>query len=378
MKKTHATSSRVCLPALLFAFVAWALALGGEAQTARERDLVDIRARVADLESQLAGIRERRTGLVGELVEADYELQLQVERLAEARRRLDSARLELEAIEQETAALEQRLEDIRGAVRRRVVGLYRKGGRGAMPLLMSVRATDDVLAVLRSLRFLVRRDVELRRSLNETRSKLELQLRNMRLQRLEVEQLVDTEAERLAESRRLRQRRAALLAEVERRELEVAVEYGSLVDREGRLADLLGQMAAGGEALAGRPIQDFRGVLDRPIVGSVVRAFGPRRDPRYKTLIPHNGLQFAGLTSEKVRVVYPGRVLYAADLEGYGDTVIIRHPGRVFTLYAGLAGIEVGPDELLSLGQVIGTVDGGLYFEVREENRPVDPAEWIR
>jgi septal ring factor EnvC (AmiA/AmiB activator) len=170
----------------------------------------------------------------------------------------------------------------------------------------------------------------------------------------------------------------ALLVEVEKREQAVAGEREELVERSDRLEDLLMQVAGGGESLAGRPIQDFRGVLDRPITGSVIRGFGPRRDPRYRTLVPHNGLQFAGLAEESVRAVYPGRVLYAQPLEGYGDTVIVLHPGRVFSLYAGLEGIAVRQDELLSIGQEIGTAGGGLYFEIREENRPVDPAGWIR
>lgn len=364
----------------VFALVLFGLAtLPAAGQDSREADLAAIRARASELETRLAAIRQRKQGLVGDLVEADYELQLQQERLAEASRSLRAARLNLEAAENETATVEAHLATIRAAASRRVTGLYRKSGRGALPLLLSVRATDDLLSVLRSLRFLVRRDVELRRSLNETRAELTRQLRNLRFQRREVEILVDTEAARLEASERLRRRRGALLAEVERRERSVLEEFGGLAEREARLVDLLDRLEdERGSSLAGRQIQAYRGVLDRPIIGSIVRAFGPRRDPRYKTLVPHNGLQFAGLEDEAVRVVYPGRVLFAGELEGYGETIIVLHPGRVFTLYAGLAGISVARDELVSIGQRIGTAGGGLYFEVREENRPVDPSEWIR
>ncbi|MDH3402831.1 MAG: peptidoglycan DD-metalloendopeptidase family protein [Acidobacteriota bacterium] len=383
-----ATSSRVpgrrrpprLAPAVAAGLLGLALVDAAGAQpAAREADLAAIRARVGELEARLRDIRERKRGLVGDLVEADYDLQLQGERLAEARRELQGARARLEAAESETGELEDRLARIRAAASRRVTGLYRMGGRGPVRLLASLRATDDLLGALRGLRYLVRRDVELRRSLNVARSELAVQLRALRFQRREVEILVDTEAARMGDLERLRRRRASLVAEVERQEAATAGEYEGWVDRQGKLADLMAQVAArGGLSLAGRRIQDYRGVLDRPIVGSIVRAFGPRRDPRYKTLVPHNGLQFAGLADESVRVVFPGRVVYAQPLEGYGETVIVLHSGRVFTLYAGLATLAVRTDELLSLGQVVGAADGGLYFEVREENRPVDPAEWIR
>ena len=80
----------------------------------------------------------------------------------------------------------------------------------------------------------------------------------------------------------------------------------------------------------------------------------------------------------EVRVVFPGKVLFAAPFQGYGLTAVVHHPGRVFSLYAGLEELKVGAEDVLSLGQVIGIAKDTLYFEIREENRPVDPAQWLR
>jgi septal ring factor EnvC (AmiA/AmiB activator) len=56
----------------------------------------------------------------------------------------------------------------------------------------------------------------------------------------------------------------------------------------------------------------------------------------------------------------------------------VLHPGRIFTLYAGLAELKVVKDDVLSLGQVVGTVTGQFYFEIRVENRPENPVDWLR
>ncbi len=343
----------------------------------READLAAIRERVADLEGRLEEIRRRKEGLVGDLVEADYELRLQEERVAEVASGLDAARVELEAVEQETGEVEQRLESVRRALARRTTGLYRLGGRGSARLLLSTRATGDLLPVVRALRYLVQRDAELRRSLSETELELRRQLTALSAQRQRVGELVAVERQRLAELRTIRRRRARLLAEVESTERSAAAEVADWSAREGRLGALLAELDRR-DPLSGREISEFKGALDRPITGTIVRPFGPRRDPRYRTLVPHNGVQFSGLRDEAVRVVFPGRVRYADRLEGYGPTVVVEHAGRVFTLYAGMAEISVGRDELLSFGQSIGRTDGGLYFEVRVDNRPVDPASWIR
>ena len=119
--------------------------------------------------------------------------------------------------------------------------------------------------------------------------------------------------------------------------------------------------------------------LDWPTAGRVTQGFGPRLDPRYGTRVPHNGVELAVATpGAAVEAVYPGKVLFAAPFRGYGPTVIVHHPGRVFTLYAGLAELSVGRDAVVALGAVLGTAADTLYFEIRVENRPEDPRAWLR
>ena len=57
---------------------------------------------------------------------------------------------------------------------------------------------------------------------------------------------------------------------------------------------------------------------------------------------------------------------------------MVHHSGRVFTLYAGLDKLRIGQGDMLSLGQVIGLSAETVYFEIRHENRPVDPLQWLR
>ena len=106
--------------------------------------------------------------------------------------------------------------------------------------------------------------------------------------------------------------------------------------------------------------------------------FGPRLDPRYGTRVPHNGITFATEPGARVSAVYTGQVLYAAPFQGYGPTVVVHHPGRVFTLYAGLDRLAVEVGDGVEVGRALGLADDDLYFEVREEKTPRDPRDWLR
>jgi len=56
----------------------------------------------------------------------------------------------------------------------------------------------------------------------------------------------------------------------------------------------------------------------------------------------------------------------------------VQHPGRVFTLYAGLGTMRVAKEDMVSLGDAVGLAADKLYFEIRVENHPEDPLTWLR
>lgn len=83
-----------------------------------------------------------------------------------------------------------------------------------------------------------------------------------------------------------------------------------------------------------------------------------------------------------VRAVYPGRVAFADDYPNLGNTVIIDHGGRFYTVSAHLQRISVQVGDELTLGQRIGTVGTydqkpALLFEVRDGQNTVNTPEWF-
>ncbi len=166
-----------------------------------------------------------------------------------------------------------------------------------------------------------------------------------------------------------------------RRREALASRTEALVEKARKLSTFMSALTGTGhEPLDGRPMQDFEGVLDWPVAGTVDVPFGPRRDPRYKTEVPHHGvdLRVESGSGSAVRAVYPGEVLFSGPFEGYGDMVVVHHPGRVFSLYAGLETIDVERGATVALGDALGTSGETLYFEIRRENQPEDPTTWLR
>lgn len=121
-----------------------------------------------------------------------------------------------------------------------------------------------------------------------------------------------------------------------------------------------------------------QGRLPRPVNGTISGKFGEQRP---------NGGTWKGLffstPSSAVRSIANGQVVYAAFLQGYGNTVILDHGEGYLSIYTGLASINVSAGKTINAGQNIGISgklpDGlsGLYFEIRYHNQAMNPLSWI-
>jgi septal ring factor EnvC (AmiA/AmiB activator) len=345
----------------------------------REAELAALRMEIARLTERLSAARKAQSGLQGEIDSVAVELRLQEARLTEATTARDLAARRVAAGEREVARLQGALDTARDDLKRHLTGLYRLGRQGYLRLFLSLKPDRRLLPSIRLMRYLARRDRSAIDRYQEARVNLHRERDQLVARREETERWIASERTRRQQLVAARHRQEALLARLQKESQTLAARTSELGDREKKLAgflDLLYGRAQGDPA--GTPMQQFRGVLDWPLEGKVTAGFGSILDPRYRTRVPHNGVDLAVAAGAPVKVVFPGKVLYAAPFQGYGQTVIVQHPGRVFTLYAGLSSMRVGKEDMLSLGDTVGLASDKLYFEIRVENRPEDPLNWLR
>lgn len=382
---------RPILPTLEARRVAWWLlfvvsvvlapaAPGDDERDPREDALARIRQQIARLESRLSEARSRETTLEEKVRRTRLELDLQEQQLAEASTAFELAAARAAAAAAKIEELESSLVHLRDDLRRRLVGLYRLGRQGYLRLFLALEPDQDLLPAIRQVRFLVRRDQALIDRYVATRDELGRERRTLEARRREMEDWRRREAERRDTLVALRRRQEALLEEVSRERRKLSEQTSELQDKQRKLLRLIRSLVdPGADPLSGTPIQEFRGVLDWPVQGKVTGRFGPRRDPRYRTEVPHNGVDIAPEGGEpEIRAVFPGQVLFADEFEGYGLMVVVHHPGRVFTLYAGLRQLSVSKGDVVSLSSLLGVGAEELYFEIRRENQAEDPLLWLR
>ena len=132
-------------------------------------------------------------------------------------------------------------------------------------------------------------------------------------------------------------------------------------------------------------LEKRRGELHLPLAfGRTKHTFGTRRGPGSRTRIRHTGWTVVAPPKHRVRAVERGRVVIAGPLRGYGNVVVIDHGDDYHSVYAHLKKslVKVGASvdwgaPIGALGSTSSLAGNGLYFELRKEGRPIDPAGWF-
>lgn len=348
---------------------------------ARERA---IQANIERLEEELRALRARETGLLNDLERLRTELEL---RQAES----ESVALQVETVEEGIAErtaglalLEGEQEQRRHYLAFRLREIYKQGQQQTLRRVVGGEELDTYLEGLRYAAFLSERDSRVLEAYRADSERLIRERDELERRQVELAELGDD----LQRSRRAidqaRRRRSRLLAEVRE---DAEKRQAALVELEGAAAEL-GRLAdsflPGAEAPQ-MDVQKFRGLLDWPSAGEVTAGFGTVVHPRFKTEVPHPGFDIDAASGTDILAVFDGRVVFASWMRGYGLTVIVDHGSALLSIYAHASALLVEPGEQVVQGQLLGKVgETGslrgpfLYFELRENGSPVDPADWLR
>ena len=131
----------------------------------------------------------------------------------------------------------------------------------------------------------------------------------------------------------------------------------------------------------GGPFSQARGKLPWPVDGRLLARFGESRGDDART--KWDGVMISAGAGTPVHAVHGGRVVFADWLRGAGQLVILDHGNGYLSLYGHNQTLLKSAGDIVKAGEVISTVgnSGGqatpaLYFAIRQQGRPSDPAQW--
>jgi len=389
--------------AAAFAAAACWLALAGPALGADpSARLETLRKEIEAREAKARELGAKAEGYLGELEAVDRELaetrrgaKLLREREREATRELGLARTGVDESARALAATERALDQ-------RLVALYKWNATGGVASLWSAddfasfaRRREGMARILAQDRALFSKHAREREEFEARKRASEALLAEVSEARREASAREEKARQRLVERRNmvgLLKRRAEREEKAAAELRDAAAQHEEAIRRlpksapaEPRAPAARSRSISPGPETAASPGGGLaRGNTARPVAGRTRAGFGRQVDPEFQTQTLRTGIEIAAPAGTPVQAVGPGRVLFAGWFRGYGQMVIVDHGAGDLSVSGYLDEALVAAGDSVALGQPIGTVGEtgsasgpGLYFEIRHDGRPVDPALWL-
>ena len=406
--------------ALIFLTGLFAPAFADEKADA-QKQLEAARSDVAELKKLLDKLQQEKSGVQKDLRKTETEM-------GQLEKQVKGLQNELQQSEEEIRRLDQEKKKLQGArlEQQRLIGIqaraaYQSGRQEYVKLLLNQQNPEKFSRTLTYYDYLSEARLEQLATFNETLRQLanvERDIASQQAQLLEQKSALDDQRERLAQARKerqlalaklsqefsardrklkARQQEQAQLAQVlktieatlarQAREAEQARQRALLAAREQRRSNAAASTGSGplvsSGAVYGGPFAQARGKLPWPVDGRLVARYGTPRGGDART--KWDGVLIGASAGSQVRAVHGGRVVFADWLRGAGLLVILDHGNGYLSLYGHNQSLLKDAGEVVKAGEPIATVgtSGGqdtpaLYFAIRQQGRPSDPAQWCR
>lgn len=351
---------------------------------ATSAELEAVRERIHTLEQEIQAARNESETLRKQLQSTEAEIAEVNRTLAELQSDLQSQSDHLEILLDEQSRQRTALQDATEALARQVRAAYINGRRDYLKLLLNQEDPNTIGRTLTYYDYYNRARAE---QINEISGQLE-QLaglaRTIGREQTELQELQSAEQVRLSELEGLRAARRQIMAHLDEEIRSHGEELGSLREDQQRLENLLEELSTV-RGMPGAPLPPFgelRGRLDWPVAGRVLNRFG---SSRREGALMWQGVRLEAREGEDVRAISAGQVIFADWFRNLGLLLIVDHGEGYMSLYGHNQDLLKTTGDWVEDGEIIAHAgsSGGLdqpavYFEIRHQGKPVNPALWCR
>lgn len=400
------------------ALLAGLLLLGAAAQAAAPATRSETRDKIKDVQQQRQQLKQQLQAQQKQLKSASKQEQNLLGQLESLNRQLVTARREsvthvrnLGIVQDKLQAIEARLKELRSeegqdraGLRRALLVLYKSRSRSGPALLFSAQSPAQLAARARYLRGLSQAADRRIRGLQDRISQVQDYQVQQSAKRLEFERSRQSAEAARAAVERVRQQKAGQLQSARSQKARSQEAVKALERRDGSLQGLLGDLqkeiarqAAAAAAQAQRKGGHARkpshvggrSSLHRglawPVRGRLVSRYGKQKHPIFNTPVFNRGIEIEAPFGASVAAVAGGTVLHAAPMEGFGDLVVVDHGGGMMSVYGYASKVLVQAGQGVAEGDLLAEVgEGGasskpgLYFEIRQGAKALDPFTYLR
>lgn len=322
-------------------------------------------------------------------IETDLQTaEVKISRLSISISRVDKEMLQLQTsiarLNQQIATLQENLSQQQTSLSKEMRNIYEFGQDSVVKLILNTEAPDNLQRMMQYFKLLNQKKINQMKAIKNNLDHLQQLQQHLQQRQTQLQNIQRQEKDLVNDLKDQQTQRQKLIAAIDDALDAKNDRLKTLQQNKQSLEGLVQQLKRQQPVTALPPFSfaRLRGRLPWPLPGPILDHFG--------TSIDESNLQWSGVligTPENtpVHAIYPGRVIFADWLKGFGLLVIIDHGQDYMSLYGRNEALMVKTGDNITFGQIIakaGSTGGysksSLYFEIRHQGDPVDPEQWCK
>lgn len=346
-------------------------------QASLSSTLKKVKAQKSQLQAKLRQQAAASNKMMADIHRVDSRMNQLDEKIEQTQHDLEQGKATQAKLAKELKEKSDELDAVKKQVAVRIRAIYTQGTAAPVTILVSSHSLSE-LAVRKALvERIADKDRELFDKMKELRDAVLDKKKEQDRVVAKITELTRQQQAQMNELEQVRAEKKKVFSVLKAAEEETEDELEDMIRESHKLEAQIADI----QAKTSGQVPVFRGRFINPVPGARRSSgFGSRRHPISGRTKMHTGVDLAAPSGTPIKAAGAGKVITAAYLNGYGNTIVIDHGGGVSTLYGHCSRLYARVGQNVSTGDRIAAVGSTGYstgphchFEVRINGRPVNP-----
>jgi len=377
---------------LLIVLLSWGLHAMADSKpvTQKQSELKKMASRIVNLKSTLQSKVRQKSTLEHELQQTDLQIAKLSLELDGNNKKMQQQQRMLQQFKQNETDYAAKLSDQNDELNKQLRAAYILSRESSIKVVLNQENPERINRILNYYYYFDQARLQLVTQLNQTLHELKANQSAIQQQATALQQSVQQQQIATTQLQTIKKTRVAMIHALATK----------INDDQQNLTQLQAEKEALSHVIQ-KLLADQRQVAlhsSWPIHGSFATMLGKLHWPLTTHYTVHYGLSGQGhadistnavilqaAEGDSVFAIYPGRVVFAGWLRGFGLMLIIDHGQGYMSLYGRNDSLYHRTGDFVQAGELIAKVgnsggyeESGLYFAIRHNGKPTDPRQWCR
>lgn len=326
---------------------------------------------------------QQERNLLAEIEDIDTRLQEQLDKITVLEERMTNQKNLISIKEKELDRAKSERHAVKAHLESRISAYYKMGRIGVINVAFSSQTLPELLQFHDSFQSLLKYDKSVMDTYRHTIEEIEKAKSALLIEQTLLEDFIQQALVEKQNIDVIRQEKETLLTHIKS---QTNLHKQAILEMEKASRELTSSLTVleSKEKFLEQGFLLHKGRMPTPVEGKVITHFQEATQNRMGIKKRSSGISIDAANRSKIKAIYDGTVIFAGYHRGYGNTVIVHHGHKYFSIISRIEKIIVKKSDKVKTGDIIGIagdtatlIENGIYLEIRQQKQSLDPLDWI-